>query len=236
MKLQFLVIFLFFLSCSTKQEKKENATQSKKDTTINTEIIETFVDSLNIGEKGKSKIEIIKHRVFESVYVIINFYTKGTKRWLLQNTYFYEGQIINGIEPEITDFNNDKFNDFTYRSAMAARGANEIRRLFIYDNDNEKLISIHNSEGYPNMQYNEELDCVDAFLVYGGTSTVFARIVADSLKTFASVDNDQNRTVIEIDNLGNRKIIQKDTIIDSEGVGVRYKNYKPLKKYKDSGF
>ena len=47
MKLQFLVIFLFFLSCSTKQEKKENTTQSKKDITINTEIIETFVDSLN---------------------------------------------------------------------------------------------------------------------------------------------------------------------------------------------
>ncbi len=229
MKLQILIFFLFSLSCSTKQEKKENNTQSKKNTIINAEIIESFVDSLNIGEKGKSKVEIIKRFVSDSVCVSIKFYTKETKNWILQNTYFYEGQISYGIEPEIMDFNNDKFNDFTYRSATAARSANEVRRLFIYDNENKKLISIHNSQGYPNMQYNKELNCIDAFLVYGGTSTVFTRIVADSLREFASISSSfGNRIVHEIDTFGNSKIIQKDTIIDFEGVYVRYKNYKVI--------
>jgi len=30
-----------------------------------------------------------------------------------------------------------------------------------------------NAEEYPNMLYNKELDCIDAFLIHGGTSTVF---------------------------------------------------------------
>ena len=239
MKLYILALLVFFISCSTKQlekgiEKNQNLNATKdaqRDTIVqNTEIIEVFSDSLNIGEKGKCKIEIVKHRVLDDTYLIVKFYTKGPKYWYHQNTYLYETTALMGLEPNISDFNNDNLNDITIVSAAAARGANEVRRLFIYDKKEKQLISIVNSEEYPNILYNSELDCIDAFLVHGGSTTVFARIEGDSLKEFASINNDNSRTVYEIDSIGNRKLIRRDTIIDSDDVYIRYKNYKPLKE------
>jgi len=240
MKKCIIFIFITLLSCSTRQDKKDTQlTQKEKQVKVyndsenrDTEIIETFTDSTRIGEKGKSKIEIIKHRVFNDKYVIVNFYTKGPNCWYIKNTYLYECDAILGLEPNISDFNNDKFNDLTFISAEAARGSNEVRRLFIYDNEKKELISIVNSEEFPNMQYNNELDCIDAFLVTGGSTTVFARLKGDSLIEFAGVDNSDYRLVYIIDRKGERKYIKRDKITDDMGVYVRYKNYKPLKEYK----
>ena len=237
-KMKKYVVFLFviLLSCTTKQNKKdtqlakqEKTIQTSNDTVNNdTEIIETFTDSLSIGEKGKSKIQIIKYRVFDSKYVLVKFYTKGASYWEIQNTYMYECEALEGLEPEIRDFNNDSFNDITFISLTAARGANEVRRLFVYDKENKSLTSILNSEEYPNIRYNKELDCIDAFLVYGGTTTVFARIQKDSLKDFAKVSNEDNyRTVYEINKTGKVKVIRKDRI-NEDGIFTRYINYKPL--------
>lgn len=195
----------------------------------NTEIIETFTDSLNIGEKGKCKIELIKHRVFDNTYIIVKFYTMGPYYWYIQNTYLYKCDALMDLTPNISDFNNDKFNDITFISATAARGANEVRRLFIYDDYEKKLISIVNSEDYPNMLYNKELDCIDAFLVYGGCSTVFLKINGDSLKEFASVELMDGMTVKEIDKNGKESIIFHDRKNKDEF--IRFKAYKPLKKY-----
>ncbi len=237
---------IILLSCNTKQgaeksiAKTENIETSEtensfldttKEDTLKTEIIETFVDSLNIGEKGKCKIELIKHRVYDDNYVIIKFYIKGPNTWYIQNTYSYETNALMEFQPNISDFNNDKFNDITFISGTAARGANEVRRLFIYEVQNREIISIVNSQDFPNMMYNKELDCIDAFLVHGGSSTVFARLKGDSLIEFASVHNDNNRTVYEIDKFGREKLLRKDTIINNENVYVRYRNYKPLKEY-----
>ena len=144
-------------SCNSKQgskkaiDKVETGTIKNNDTSLaekqivatsNTAIIDTFIDSLNIGEKGKCKIELIKHRVYDDIYVIIKFYIKGSnsikdpETWMVQNNYCYETTTLMGFEPNISDFNNDSFNDITFISGTAARGANEIRRLFIYDNKN----------------------------------------------------------------------------------------------------
>jgi hypothetical protein len=245
MKLNILIILIFIYSCTTRPTYNEIKNVSVADktaskTTIadttnnNTEIIETFADSLNIGEKGKNKIELIKHRVFDNNYVIVKFYTKAPEpnRWYIQNTYIFECNALMDQDPNIADFNNDNFNDITFISTQAARSANEVRRLFIYDNYKRELISIVNSEDYPNMLYNKELNCVDAFLIHGGSSTVFARIKGDSLKVFASVHNDSHRTVYEIDKFGEEKLLRKDNI-NPEDVYIRYINYKPLKEYKE---
>jgi hypothetical protein len=136
-----------------------------------------------------------------------------------------------GFEPNISDFNNDNFNDITFVSGSAVRGANEIRRLFIYDNKNKELTSIVNSQNFPNIQYNKELNCIDAFIVTGGTSTHFVSIRNDSLIEFASVHSDNNRIVYEIDKFGREKVLRRDTIINKENIYVRYKNYKTLKQY-----
>lgn len=252
MKLSFLFPLIFILSCTTKQKDKGiSTTDTSKSVeksiladslSSNAEIIETFTDSVNIGNKGNCKIELIKHRVFDDVYVIVKFYTRESEYrnmqdnffWKMQNTYFYECTDLMRFEPNISDFNNDKFNDITFISATAARVfSNQIRRLFIFDHKKKKLISIVNSEEYPNMLYNKELDCIDAFLVYGGSSTVFTRIKGDSLKEFARVDNSNYRTVSEINKYGKEKVLKEDSIVNDDDVYVRYINYKPLKRYKD---
>jgi hypothetical protein len=235
MKLNILIILIFILSCSASPTDNEIKHVSAANTTnTNTEIIETFVDSLNIGEKGKNKVELIKHSVFDDTYVIVKFYRKATvpNRWYNANTYIVQCNVMQGLLPNITDFNNDNFNDITFISAQAARGANEVRRLFIYDDYERALISIVNSEDYPNMRYNKELNCIDAFLFHGGTSTVFARIKGDSLKEFASVHNDSHRKVYEVDKFGKDKLLRRDKIKPEE-VYIRYINYKPLKAYKN---
>ena len=235
MKLNILIILIFILSCTASPTDNEIKDVSIADTTnTNTEIIETFVDSLNIGEKGKNKVELIKHSVFDDTYVIVKFYRKATvpNRWYNANTYIVQCNAMQGLVPNITDFNNDNFNDITFISAQAARGANEVRRLFIYDDYERALISIVNSEDYPNMRYNKELNCIDAFLFHGGTSTVFARIKGDSLKEFASVHNDSHRKVYEVDKFGKDKLLRRDKI-KPEKVYIRYINYKPLKAYKN---
>lgn len=240
MKYIYVLSIIIIVSCSTKQYKKGNIYNTHEkiensqttDTTVQkTEIIEFFVDSTNIGIKGDSKIEIIKHRVFDETYVIVKFFTKKHNQWLTQNTYLYECTDLISLDPNISDFNNDKLNDITFISARAARISNEVRRLFVYDNVENELISIVNSEEYPNMLYNNDLDCIDAFLIYGGSSTIFTRIVKDSLIEFASVNSSDSRTVYEKDRNGKDALIQKDTIIDGEEVYVRYKNFKPLKQY-----
>ena len=118
----------------------------------------------------------------------------------------------------------------TYISNIAARGANQVRRLFIYDNILDKLIYMKNSEDYPNMLYNKKLNCIDAFLVYGGSSTIFLNIKGDSLVEFEGVDLDDHITVYEINKSGKRIIIKKQKNKD-EWYYVRFKSYKPLVSY-----
>lgn len=244
------MLLTILLSCNSKQEAKKqivkadtieitksitSSVDSQKAETAKTEIIETFVDSLNIGEKGKCKVELIKHRVYDDIFVIIKFYIKGRyttkdpETWMNTNTYSYETNAMMGFDPNISDFNNDNFNDITFISGSAARGTNEVRRLFIYDSQEQELRSLVNSQDYPNMLYNKELDCIDAFLVYGGCSTVFLRIDGDSLKKFASVELSDGLTVSTYDKNGKEKIILTDNT--NEAGYIRYKSFKPLKEY-----
>lgn len=247
----FIPLFLtIVISCNSKHEAEKviNKTDTTKITTnetilpeqynavtSNTEVIDTFVDSLNIAEKGKCKVELIKHRVYDDIYVIVKFYIKGSnsikdpETWMIQNNYSYETTALMGFEANISDFNDDGFNDITFISGTAARGANEVRRLFIFDQQKQKLISMVNSQDYPNMLYNKELDCIDAFLVYGGCSTVFLNIEGDSLKEFASVELFDGLTVTTYDKKGKAKIIKKDKT--NKAGYIRYKNFNPLKAY-----
>jgi hypothetical protein len=246
-----LFIFVILISCNAKHEnenaknkidiltitKTSKTTAGSNEDRPETEIIETFVDSVNIGEKGRNKVELIKYRVYEHNYVIIKFYVKGSntikdpETWMIQNNYSYETDALMSFNPDFTDFNNDNFNDITFISGTAARGANEVRRLFIYDNQSQQLRSIVNSHDYPNMLYNEDLDCIDAFLVYGASTTVFAKLSGDSLKTFAKVNNsEQFHTISLVDKNGKERELYK---VKSKGTIVRHKNFKPLIEYEN---
>jgi hypothetical protein len=207
-----------------------DGTKTRTDSLI---MVDYFVDSVNIGQREKNKIEITNYQVNDSNYVVINFYSLfDNKHWKVKQNFNFGKDGFTGCDPLISDFNNDNFNDFTYVSARAARMSNEVRKLFIYDNPKDELILIKNSEDYPNMLYNKELDCIDAFLIHGGTSTVFLKIFGDSLNEFASIHNNDFRIIYKTDNVGNSKLIKKKKI-NSSGVWVRYKNFDPLKAYEE---
>jgi hypothetical protein len=215
-----LMISIFFLGVII----NVNACSLIKDTV---QLEEFFADSLNIGRKKYNKIELSRYQTSDSGWITIRFYSKSNeKKWILKQTFGFEKEDIRGCDMEILDFNNDGLKDMTYISNTAARGANEVRRLFIYDKSRDKLVYMKNSEEYPNMLYNKKLNCIDAFLVYGGCSTVFLRIKGDSLVEFAAVEADNDLRVYETDNKGNRKLLseKKDTKLHY----IRFTNYKPL--------
>ncbi|MBL7712691.1 MAG: hypothetical protein JNL13_09515 [Chitinophagaceae bacterium] len=230
------LICMLMLSCA-QQGKHEKTAAVSPDTTAgqslsagkeneDTEIIETFTDSTRIGEKGQCKIELIKHRVLDHTYVIVKYYTRGPRLWHHQHTYLYECDAIMDFHPELADFNHDTLNDLTFVSATAARGANEVRRLFIYDKDERQLVPIVNAQDFPNLRYNKQLDCIDAFLVHGTATTVFANIIGDSLKAFAFVYNGMDfHTVAIVDQNGNEKEISK---VKGKGPYTRFRNFRPL--------
>jgi hypothetical protein len=204
-----------------------NAGSLLKDTV---QLEEFFVDSLNIGRKKLNKIELSRYSTPDSFFVIIKFYSKSnSKIWTLKQTFEFRKDDIIGCDTKLLDFNNDGLKDMTYISDVAARGANEVRRLFIYDKNKDNLLYMKNSEDYPNMLYNKKLSCIDAFLVYGGCSTIFLKIKGDSLIEFAGVELQDGLRVYEIDSKGNRKIIRQEA--DTKMYYVRFTNYKPLKPY-----
>lgn len=235
-----LVLLLLIASCAQKS-KEQTSLLSKKDTakkeiikpetkidTTKTVLEETFTDSTQVGIKGKFKLTVDQFRSDDSTYVAINLFEKRNSKWQIKQKLEYLKDGITNCDPELTDFNNDGFNDLTFQSSVAARGANEIRKLLIFDRSKEEFILMKNSDHYPNLQYNELLNCVDAWLVYGGSSTVFLKIEKDSVREFAGVSLEENqREIYIIDKKGNRKTLKKEYVKDLE-VHTRYQNYNPL--------
>lgn len=236
MKIHIGLIALLLLSCQDhhdKNAKTGSETSQEKPmevlSSVTPQLEEFFVDSVNVGRRSRNKVEVFRYRSSDSTYVDIHFYTRKSDEWVLNQTIHILKDGITSCDTKLSDFNNDRLNDMTIVSSVAVRGANEVRRLFIYDKTTDRLIEMKNSESYPNMLYNEELNCIDAFLVYGGSSTVFLRVSGDSLREFARVVASDGLTVSELDEVGNERVIFQDTAY--EAGYVRFKTYKPLKLY-----
>lgn len=199
------------------------------------EVVETYADRSKIGRRGHNRIEIdiVKRGEFRGYHpdnlAVIRFYSMDrTHKWKLSQTLEIPDGALALAVPNFEDFNADGLNDVTFISGTAARGANEIRTLLIYDKRKDQLVHIRNSEEFPNLQYNRKLKCIDAWRIYGGTATDFVRIEGDHLKAFASVENFEGyRTVTLIDNHGAEKINRRDKISDND-LFVRYTNFHPI--------
>ncbi|MBA5793580.1 hypothetical protein H1R17_05105 [Flavobacterium sp. xlx-214] len=187
---------------------------------------EIFIDSLTIGNKGKNMVDL-KHFLDAESYVEIKFFSKKKNQWILKNSYRYEKDFLISCDPVLEDLNNDGYLDFTYKSDVAARGANEVRRLFLYNKKTDELVSMKNSNEFPNLMYNKKLKCLTSQMFHGGSTTVFLKIEKDSLRMFASVDNSDEQVITTYDTKGNpteigRKPIDPDEIYD------RYDNFNPV--------
>jgi hypothetical protein len=249
----YLSIFLGFLmlaiaSCQNQQSKipgeiiesnisSATISETEKKNATTEELVGFFSDDSNIGLPHRNKIEVsnfkkLNGNMSDGNIAVIKFYSRdASKNWKLKQTYEFEKDSLTDCDAKLEDFNNDGLKDLTYISNVAARGANELRRLFIYNKKKDELTYIKNSEEYPNIQYNKELDCIDAWLFYGGTSTVFLKIDGDTLKGFASVETyNETRTVDSIDKNGKRKLLRTDKVKVEDGF-VRYKNFNPPEPY-----
>lgn len=205
------------------------------------ELVEAFTDDKNVGVKGENKVEVNNYKradadkrnqIKDTNIAEIKFYSLGAnKQWILKQKFEFDKDDVLGCDPQIEDFNNDGYKDITYVSTIAARQANEVRNLFIYDKQKDELVYVKNSEDYPNLLYNKKLKCLDSFMVHGGSTTVFLKLDGDVLKEFASVGSSGYERISSIiDKNGEEKILRKDKIDDDERY-VRYKNFNPIEPY-----
>jgi len=192
---------------------------------------EFFTDESRIGRAGKNKIVVNCFERGGEMVAEIKFYSRSNNaRWEQKQSFEFKKDGLTGCDPEIKDFNNDGLKDFTYQSNVAARGANVIRTLFIYDPKKDELLYVKNSESYPNMLYNEKLDCIDSWMFHGATTTVFLKIEGDMLKEFASVDTGAELVVKVTTEIGEREIRRKTMSLDD--IYTRYISFDPPIPYK----
>jgi hypothetical protein len=205
-----ILVLITLVSCDNKSHLPKQDNLIIDDTIKNEYTIdESIIDSNNIGIKSQFKLDIRQIRnLEEGVYVVFNLYEKHEKDWVVRQTYSIRKDGLTNMDLMISDFNNDGFNDMTFQSAVAARTDNEIKSLFIFDKAAFEFKLIKNSSHYPNLRYNKELDCIDAWLIYGGSSTLFLKIDSDTLREFAGIDlYNYYLTVYQIDEHDNIKIL-----------------------------
>lgn len=192
---------------------------------------EYFEDSRRIGRRKQNRVEIDAEKRDGKIVVKLKFYKKANGNWNLKNEFYFEKLGELSLEPNIGDFNGDGFKDITFVANIAARGANQVRELLIFDPQKDELIHIKNSQEYPNLKFNPLLKCVDSLIFTGSTETAFLRIKADKLVQFASVsDVGMEIIVAVIDQNGEEKVIRREKRKD-DGF-YRYINYNPVMKYK----
>ncbi|MBF0694173.1 MAG: hypothetical protein IR153_03830 [Flavobacterium sp.] len=229
-----IILFLYFilLNCGKSIDADSTISSGKVQSTsepAETILLEHFLDSTQIGVAGKFQIQLRKLLNNDSTFVeVILNERANNKSWTLKQKLVFQKDGITNCNSKVEDYNDDGLGDFTFQSNVAARGANVVRKLLIFDKDSQTLKLIKNSENYPNLQYNENLHCIDSWMVYGGTSTVFLNIENDSLVEFAGVSlfNDE-REIYTIDETGKRKAISSE-IIKNLDIYTRFKNYNPL--------
>ncbi|MBO9584623.1 MAG: hypothetical protein J7574_10745 [Flavobacterium sp.] len=247
--MRYNVLFAFFvllISCTNKSLKNGNSISSKS---IHSEKIkspleskptqkmetvtknETFVDSIKIAEAKKYKIEISQTTIDSITNVSFSLFLKKNGKWNKIQNYSLKKESDIPLLTEIKDFNNDGLNDFTIHYSTAGRGANDLRKLFVFSKKQDKFIEIKNSDLYPNIQYNKRLNCIDALSVYAGTTTTFLKLRNDQLVEFARVDIlDGNIDVYRIEN--NEEIkLRSEAYSGTNDEMIRFANYDPLEEY-----
>lgn len=242
----FILFYLSFtlISCEKKHDlslnnkvKKSNIPEKKTDSLSDKAFLleETFADSLNIGDKGKNKVVIQKfgNDYDDDDFVLIKFFnlnndfTYNKNKWNFTNKFIFEKDNITGLDILIRDFNNDGFKDFTYLSENSGRGGNEIRNLFVYNPKYKDFTYIKNSENYPNLEYNKDLDCINSTVLTGSTSTYFLKIKKDTLYDFAKINVYDSIIVKERDKKGKYRILLKRKLKKDDSAS--YSSYKDVR-------
>ena len=222
----FLVLIVLFVSCTINTGTK---TSSIKSTTVDK--LKFFADSINFGQKQNNKIEIYEIETEENTIAKVVLYEKRSSQWKLIDSLTFYAALIYDLDAEVKDFNIDNFNDIIFTTGMSARGGNIVQTLILYAPKDKSLNLIKNSEEFPNLEYNEKLNCIDACILTGGQTTYFLKIENDSLKEFAEVDQRDGRIIAKILET-NGKWKEIENIKDTPEGFDRFINYNPIEKRK----
>ncbi|MEM0575520.1 hypothetical protein [Flavobacterium polysaccharolyticum] len=226
----YLITTLLIVSCSKNTDNKA-VRDNKVEKIVVVDTLEFFVDSTSFGQRQNSKIEVYKIGAQENTIAKVCLYEKVKNLWRLKDSLSLEAARIENLKTEIFDFNNDNFKDIIFTTGMAARGGNNVQTLILYSPRSKSLNWIKNSENFPNLMYNEKLDCIDSFILTGGQTTYFLKIENDSLKEFANVDQRDGRIIAEIRDV-NGKWKEIENIKDESEGFDRFINFNPIQKRK----
>jgi hypothetical protein len=231
-KLLIIALTFLFFSCKKDREiiKQTEPFPIAENLTFS-DTLDKIVDSTNFGIKNVNKINVYRIATDQNTFLKIYLYEKNSNHWRLKDSLLVEGDSVNNLNLEISDFNNDKFNDIIFTSGMAARGGNVVQTLILFSKESKKMKLIKNSTSFPNLMYNEKLDCIDALILTGGQTTYFLKIKNDSLKEFANVDQRDGRIVSKVlDKNGKWKEIIN--IKDKPEGFDRFINFNPIEERK----
>lgn len=223
------LLLLLIISCNNKSQTTQKALK-QTEININDSVTEIYIDSNTIGIKGLHKLEVKRIKGKDSIYAAILFSEKINNNWKIKQHFICEKDGVTGCFPIIKDYNNDGYYDFSYVSGIAARGANEIRTLFIFEKDS--LMLIRNSALYPNIKYNVDIDCIEATAYYGGYTCYFLKLKQDSLALFASVDHFEDIREVNLYDANEKQIsIKRDSFNMRKKGFTFYKSLVPLVEY-----
>ena len=210
------------------KEKSKKELIKKKGLITSIDTSETFTDSSHIGLKEQTMIKLLRVNYSDSSKIYLKFFRKNHEKWNLSDEKSVITTSIMKMNPIFKDFNNDGFNDIIIETATSGRGGNEIQTLYLFQPKTFQLKWIKNSEDFPNLEYNSELNCVNSWVLTGGVTTFFLKIKKDSLIEFAEVDQRDGRIIVSsINKNGQKKEIQN---IEDKGFSdfAKFRNYIPL--------
>lgn len=194
------------------------------------EILESYCDSIRTktGELYIISLESVESTASDDHLVHLHFLNdEGTS--IDTFTIFKDPYI--GCEPRLYDYNGDGSMDYSFVSSIAARGANEVRSLFIFDPEVKRFRYIVNSEDFPNLIYNPRLKCMDSWAFHGGTTQSFLKLESDSLVATYTIDVHGFERVLGKYENGKWIILKTDSIADAGF--PRYLHFDPFEEYKE---
>lgn len=191
------------------------------------QFVEKISDAKTVIKPKRYKIDLVQKTYGN--YAVVNFklYKKKQKNWLkIQDYNFRKHDISLSVTTE-EDLNNDGYKDLMISYAQAARGANEVNKLFIFNPKVQKLVEITNSQDYPNLHYNLKRNCVVSYMFHGGNSTYFLKINKNKLQPFGRVEF-YGDSLASYRIKGKQEILLKKIPYQSNDGAVFFSNYDPI--------